>query len=372
MSTKNMKTISFLAVIVCFLFTIVGVSQEKSASYLNKRWKDVATRMPDEWYGSEEAIQVANNVLLAQKEIGGWEKNKSFHKPFSEKEVAHYTHDKSKIGATFDNGATITELRFLAKMYAQMKDERYKRAFEKGLNYIFAAQYENGGWPQFFPVRKGSEGYSAHITYNDNAMVNTMQFLKEVYADNKAYNSFHLKKETKAKAKQAFDKGIECMLNTQIRVDGKPTVWCAQHDEKTLKPAKARSYELASFSGAESVGIVLLLMDMDEPSKEIIASVIGAKQWFETHKIEGLKLERETMADGKKNRVVVNDSTASPLWGRFYDLETEKIFFCDRDGIKKNSLDEIGYNRRNGYSWYTNAPEKVLRRYPEWLAKHNF
>lgn len=339
------------------------LEQTDPADYLSKRWKDVATKMPTEWYGSHEAKLVAENVLLAQKEIGGWEKNKSYHKAFSKSDKEHYINDKSKIGATFDNGATITELKFLAKVYSSLKDERYKQAFDKGLNYIFAAQYTNGGWPQYYPLRSG---YYTRITYNDDAMVNIMGFLKEIYSLNKAYESLHINSDTKTKAKQAFDKGITCFLDTQIIYEGKPTVWCAQHDEITLAPAKARSYELPSYSGFESVGIVLLLMAIDNPSKEVIASVIGAIEWFENNRIEGVKIESETLDDGKKNRIAVEDKDAPTLWGRFYDLKTSKIYFCSRDGIKRNALAEISYERRNGYSWYTRAPEKVLKMYPEW------
>ena len=130
------------------------VKPEKSADYLSRSWNQVATGMPAAWYGSEEAKRVAENVLLSQKNIGGWEKNKPYHHAMSEAEKADYIKGKSEVGATFDNGATITELEFLAKVYSQTKDARYKEAFEKGLNYIFISQYENGGWPQFYPVRK--------------------------------------------------------------------------------------------------------------------------------------------------------------------------------------------------------------------------
>lgn len=351
-----------------FVTTFIS-AQEKSSDYLSKNWKEVATKMPSEWYGSNEAKLVAENVLLAQKEIGGWEKNKSYHQKLTKKDKEHYIKDKSEIGATFDNNATITELRFLAKVYSHIKNESYKKAFEKGLNYIFNAQYENGGWPQFFPVRKGSVSYSAHITYNDNAMVNTMKFLKEIYSDNKEYSSLQIKNDLTSKAKKAFEKGIDCILKTQIMVDGKPTVWCAQHDEITLAPANARSYELASFSGAESVNIILLLMEVEKPSKEIIASIEGAIKWFESHEIEGIKLESIINSEGQKDKIVVEDESAPTLWARFYDLDTEKPYFCDRDGIKKNTFSEIGHDRRNGYSWYTNAPEKVLKYYPEWKTK---
>ncbi|PZX48331.1 pectate lyase [Algoriphagus chordae] len=350
------------------VFTL-SITQAQETNYLSMRWKDVATKMPEAWYGSDEAKAVAENVLLSQKEIGGWEKNKDFHQPLSDSEKAKIKANKAKIGATFDNGATISELRFLANVYAQNQDPRYKDSFEKGLNYIFIAQYDNGGWPQFFPVRTGSVAYSGHITYNDDAMVNTMKFLREIYSADQAYAALKLDPKMIAKAQKSFDAGIDCILKTQIVVDGSPTVWCAQHDEKTLAPAKARSYELASFSGSESVGIVQLLMELDNPSTEVIASIDGAVNWFETHKIEGIKVETEINADGKKNRIVVSDPSAPALWARFYDLDTEKPYFCDRDGIKKNSLSEIGYERRNGYSWYTNAPEKLLKEYPAWKEK---
>ncbi|MEQ9439770.1 MAG: pectate lyase [Cyclobacteriaceae bacterium] len=366
---KIIALILFVGITLTFTVCSAQHEQDASADYLGKRWKEVATEMPAEWYGSDQAKSVAENVLMSQKEIGGWEKNKPYHHTFSEAEKEHYINDKAEVGATFDNDATITELRFLAKVYAANKDERYKQAFGKGLHYIFAAQYENGGWPQFFPVRQGSVAYSGHITYNDDAMVNIMEFLKEIISKNEAYASLQISEDTRQKAQAAFDKGVQCMLDTQIIVDGEPTVWCAQHDSVTLAPAKARSYELPSFSGSESVGIVLLLMDMAYPSEEVIAAVNGAVQWFENNSLEGIKIEKETREDGKKNSIVVADKNAPPLWGRFYDLETSEVFFCSRDGIKRKTLAEISDERRNGYSWYTNAPEKVLRQYPVWQKK---
>lgn len=93
-------------------------------------------------------------------------------------------------------------------------------------------------------------------------------------------------------ARASFDKGIGCILKTQIRVDGKPTVWCAQHDEHTFAPALARAYELASFSGAESASIVALLMSIPHPSPEIVAAVKGAVAWFETHAVKDIRVER--------------------------------------------------------------------------------
>lgn len=345
-------------------------NQDNPKSYLDLNWKQVATRMPEDWYGSVEAKMVADSVLKYQTEIGGWPKNSGFHKGVNAEEMTRIK--SSGIGATFDNGATLTEMMFLTKIYSKIKDERYRESFFKALNYIYIAQYPNGGWPQFFPYRPSkSVAYSSHITYNDNAMVNVMLFLRDIVNENERYIPMRISDELRNKAKVSFDKGIECILNTQIHVDGKPTVWCAQHDEHTLAPANARAYELASFSGAESVGITLLLMDIENPSKEIINAVNGSVKWFKNHKLEGIILRAITNNDGEKDFEVVEDKTAPSIWARFYDLETGKPYFCDRDGIKLNTFAELSYNRRNGYDWYTYAPEKLLKNYQEWAHKWN-
>lgn len=367
--TALSKTIGLIGVIAVFAITSV-TGQSDSKDFMDMRWKDVAVKMPEAWYASDEAKLVAENVLLTQKAIGGWEKNIPYHHPMDASTKAAYLKSKDKIGATFDNDATITELRFLAKVYAKTKDIRYKKAFDRGVDYILEAQYNNGGWPQFYPVRKGSVAYSGHITFNDDAMVNIMKFVKELVTDDTNYKSLKISKEKKNSLQEAYDKGIECILKTQIIVKGEPTAWCAQHDSVSLAPAKARSYELPSFSGSESVGIVLMLMEIENPSDEVKASINGAVKWFEEHSVGRLRVDSQTMPDGSKDRVVVEDENAPLHWGRFYDLDTEEIFFCDRDGIKKEKLSDIGHERRNGYSWYTRAPEQMLAKYPEWKKRH--
>lgn len=81
-------------------------------------------------------------------------------------------------------------------------------------------------------------GYQVYITYNDDAMVQTMEIIRNL-RDGKAPFDILVNDEMKARLSAAFDKGIECILNTQISVNGKPTIWCQQHDNITLKPAPA-------------------------------------------------------------------------------------------------------------------------------------
>lgn len=332
---------------------------------IGRSWQYIATSMPDDWYGSEESIRVAENVLLYQRDAGGWPKNTAMQKPLTPLEKATINDEKGLNDAIFDNSATTTEMKFLARMYNKTKNEAYRISFNRGLRFILDAQYKNGGWPMFWPLR---QGYYTHITFNDNAIVNILYLLRDIKEGNPLFASIADQQYLK-KVGKAYKKGIDIILKTQIIADGKPTVWCAQHDEKTLLPVKARSYELPSFSGGESVGIILFLMDLPDPSPEVIKSVQGAVGWLDAHRLKNIRWDYFTNSDSQRDRRVVNDPNAGDLWARFYDLETQEPYVCDRDGIKKKTLEEIGYERRNGYSWYTDAPAEVIRKYPEWEAR---
>ena len=126
-------------------------------------------------------------------------------------------------------------MRFLGRLFQATNDERYKTAFVKGLDYILKAQYANGGWPQFYPPL--AKPYQRFITFNDDAMVRVMEFLREVYRDD-IYEFAGA--EHRQSARAAFDRGIACILKCQIKANGKLTAWCAQYDEKDLSPRPAR------------------------------------------------------------------------------------------------------------------------------------
>lgn len=350
-------------------FAILIVNNTINAQVLDKSWSYITEMDEGPWFASHEAITIAENVLLYQREIGGWEKNIQKQKPLSETERNKLLVLKNTTkGCTTDNGATYQEMVFLSKIYRQVPDETYKSAFLKGLDYILMAQYENGGWPQFYPLRKG---YYTYITFNDDSMVNILNVLKEI-KNQTDYFSIRPSKEVIEKVKIAFNKGIDCILKTQYKQKDVLTSWCAQYDENTLLPAKARAYELPSLSGKESAKIVLLLMDIENPSQDIINAVNNAYNWFEKVKITGLREDKIYNEKGKIiDKKMVSDKNAPAIWARFMNLEDNKPFFCDRDGIKKATLAEIGDERRNGYAWYTDQPKEVIKKYPKWKAKYD-
>nr|WP_315151543.1 pectate lyase [uncultured Flavobacterium sp.] len=357
-----MKSIKTNITLLLFLIISTNIQAQKE-----QKWVSIIRDNENSWFATNEAKEVAENVLLYQRNIGGWPKNIQMQNPLTADEKKKLTALKPETKElTTDNGATYQEMLFLSKMYAQVPDERYKTAFLAGLDYLLKAQYDNGGWPQFYPLKKG---YYTHITYNDDSMANILNVMKQI-AEKTDYYSIKAPDATVEKAKKAFDKGIDCILKTQYRQNGVLTAWCAQHDEITLLPANARAFELASLSGKESAKIVLLLMSIQNPSPEIITAVNSAVAWFEKTKITGLREDRVPVPNSKiMEKVMVKDPNAAPLWARFMELSDNTPFFCDRDGVKKATLAEIGQERRVGYAWYTNEPKEVLKKYESWKKK---
>lgn len=339
-----------LLVYLCFVPQFAHASSGAN-DYLKK---------PDEWFATPEAATKAENILSWQTPLGGWPKNiDTTAKPF--------IGDIREVRANFDNGSTTDELRFLARLYHVKKSEPYRLAFLRGYDYILQSQYPHGGWPQYAPPP--AHDYPRYITFNDDAMVRLLEFLRETYTSSRYQ---FLDAPRREKAQLAFTKGIDCILKCQIVVEGERTAWCAQHDEKTFEPRPARSYELVSLSGGESVHILSLLMSLDHPSPEVIRAVEGAVAWFQKVKVTGIRIDvvKDEKSPKGTNKIVVADSAAPPLWARFYQIGTNRPMFVDRDGTIHWNMADIGYERRNGYSWYSGRAEKVLEKeYPAWKKK---
>jgi PelA/Pel-15E family pectate lyase len=314
-------------------------------------WRNI-NRQPAAWYATPLALQIASNVLYYQNTDGGWPKDTDMT-----------TRTAPKGRSSIDNSATTTQMIFLGKVYAATTDVLYKDAFIKALDFLFAGQYANGGWPQEFPPPRG---YQAHITFNDGAMIHVLELLREIGL--KAPQYAFVDEERAARSLVAVDKGIDCILKCQIVVEGQKTGWCAQHDSVTLAPAMARPYELASISGQEGAGVLEFLMTISAPTPEVIDAVQSATRWFKAVQLSGIKVMRVTDATQPSgiDEVVVQDPLAPPLWARFYEIGTNLPIFADRDGVKKYSLAEIGNERRTGYSWYTDNPSEAFEAYAAW------
>jgi PelA/Pel-15E family pectate lyase len=322
-------------------------------------------------YRPTEITAIADNILLFQKTNGGWPKNYDVFAILTDGQKDSVEAVREILNTTYDNGSTYTQIAALALVYSVTKTEKYKKGAEKGLDYILKSQYRNGGWPQYYPLESD---YSRCITYNDGVFEGIMRLLKDIKDQSPQYA--FVSEEERKKLVLAYDKGMDCILKTQINDAGKPTAWCQQYDESNLKPAWARKFEPPSICNKESAGLVLFLMSIDHPDKEIIAAVQNAVAWFQDSRIFHTLVKtipaprmvtpfRVSVSD----RVAVADSSAPPIWTRYYELKTHKPIFCNRDSKIVYSLAEVTRERRDGYGWYTYDPQQVLNEYPKWQKK---
>lgn len=311
---------------------------------------------------------LAEKMLSYQLPNGGWGKQ------LEDKSVVNYDLpiDKDLLRkikatgddhATIDNNATSREINGLIKAYSTTKNPEYLKSAEKGISYLLLMQYKNGGFPQYYP-NKGL--YRKQVTYNDNAMINALTVLYNVAEGKNGFDVVDSK--LKEKSKIAVQKGIDCILKTQVLQKGVPSIWGDQYNEITLQPDKARAFEPVSLATAESVGIVRFLM-LQPVTPDIEISITSAVKWFKANDIEGYSYN-VTKQNGKTVRVLAEDKN-SVIWARFYDIVTNKPLFGDRDGSVKYNYYEVSEERRNGYSWYGDFADKLIHKeYPKWLEKN--
>lgn len=323
-------------------------------------------------FNPSEIIAIADNIVLFQKSNGGWPKNYDMRAILTDEQKKLITAQKNTTNTTFDNSTTYSHVECLAQVYYATKNNKYKNACLKGLDFILSAQYTNGGWPQYFPLENN---YSNCVTYNDDVMTGILSVFKNII-DNKPEYSF-LNSVKRKKIKTAFDKGIHCVIATQINNNDTLTAWCQQYDPSTLAPAWARKFEPPSICNRESAVLVLFLMTIKDPSKELINTIQQAVKWFDNSKILYTKIKTIAaptviykVRKSSTDKMVVTDSAAPPIWARYYELKTYKPLFCNRDGKVVYSLAEVERERRDGYGWYVYDPQKVLNEYPAWQKKY--
>jgi len=334
------------------------------------------------WYSSTDARHVADIIVSFQTPAGGWGKNmnmagsarvrgQSFVPDNSNRLPSPGDFDAARdpswhyVG-TLDNDATTTQMHFLAKVQASISNsdgEKYRAAFLRGVRYLLAAQYPNGGWPQVWPLEGG---YHDAITFNDDAVYNATELLTEI-SDGKPDVTF-VPRELRDRARAAVANALKCILAAQFVIAGHKTVWGQQVDMLTLKPVAARNYEPAALSSEESAHLLMYLMSVPRPSATTTAAISSGIDWLRAHAIYN-----EAVVGGRgtpEGRHLVAQQGAGPLWARFYSLDTEKPIFGDRDKSLHDDMNDLSLERRNGYAWFNTAPAAAIAEYETRKSSH--
>lgn len=316
-------------------------------------------------YSTEEYRAIADNMLAYQNEDGGWPKNLDMRSKASPAEVLQALEKPRHRLSTLDNANVYTQVEFLALVHEMTREERYRKGAERGIEYMLSTQHANGSW----------RGWDADaVTFNDGIIYGVMSTWLEIIYEKSPYG--WIDPALRARIETSWERGLAVILATQYCQQGVKTAWAQQYDHTTLQPTKARSYELPGLVASESSDIVMLLMRIRKPSPEVIEAVKCAVAWLEKVKIEGKQIKLVSVPEGlpenrkiKKDRVLVDDPDAEPIWARYYELEGNRPFFCTREGVKVYTMQEVPAERRAGYAWYGEWGNKVLKKFPQWLEK---
>ena len=118
----------------------LGRQRPTRAPYIRAPFHEVAAAMV-----GDTARRVADIVLSFQTPSGGWSKHVDMTtRPRQPGESYYSESDGWRYIATIDNGATTSQMRFLAVVFDATGEPRYRTAFLRAVEYLRRAQFPNG------------------------------------------------------------------------------------------------------------------------------------------------------------------------------------------------------------------------------------
>ncbi|MCF0209598.1 MAG: pectate lyase, partial [Bacteroidaceae bacterium] len=230
----------------------------------------------DEYY-YQCAKKIADVLIKGQLPCGGWnyvfdlegeEALKQWYATIGKQawrleEFQHYYGN-----ATFDDGGTMQAAEFFLRMYLEEKtkskdgNNRYEEPLNKAICFVLDSQYDNGGWPQRYPLMydhpfRDMADYTSFITLNDDVIIDAIEFLQH------CSEALH-RPELKAAAERAMLLVARLQSskvnNQKSTVEGRFSGWADQYTVNDLQPAHARSYEPRSINTGTTAKVVRLML----------------------------------------------------------------------------------------------------------------
>ncbi|WP_380787737.1 pectate lyase [Sphingomonas sp. R86521] len=330
------------------------------------------------WYAGPEARAVADTIVSFQTPAGGWSKNQSravaprLPGQRYANDAETMNPDRSNFDApndrfwtfvgTLDNDATTQEIKFLTRVATATPGAagaKYRASIVKGVRYLLAAQYPNGGWPQIYPLEGG---FHDGITFNDNAVAQAAMLLQAVATD-PAYR--FVPAALRSASASAVRRAVDVILAAQAKVSGRGAGWPQQVDALTLAPISARNYEPRSIASGETTDILLFLMQQPK-TPAIVRAVDDGIAWLKGRAIYDQAWTGKGTPEGRR---IVPQKGAGPIWSRNYDLVTGQPIFGDKDQSIHDDVNDISIGRRNGYNWYVTQPQDAIAAYEAWRVR---
>lgn len=333
---------------------------------------------------------VADLIVALQNEDGGFQVLPDNYE-MSQKETGL---GSMKDVSSVYNGATTSELKYLAKYITANKpeDSKYQDAFVKGIKYLLTTQHNNGGWS----MNPGSgSGFNANIEVGNKAMTEVLTLLSDIAILNNQDYVFARKAMNVDEIKSAVQKGNDFIVKSQVSNNNKKSGWATQYD-KVGNVTMGHTYERESVSSYTTKDVIDYLMTIHNPSQDIKDAVESAYSWLKDVKIADK--EQEVVKDTSMNNgfdVYLVDGSGTWASNYVYDKATDsyrplysdvdptradqkyvnvyELYNLDGNSVgnnKINNKDLILYSTRTTVSYYDNnlADELIATGYDEWKS----
>ncbi len=333
---------------------------------------------------------VADLIVALQNEDGGFQVLPDNYE-MSQKETGL---GSMKDVSSVYNGATTSELKYLAKYITANKpeDSKYQDAFVKGIKYLLTTQHDNGGWS----MNPGSgSGFNANIEVGNKAMTEVLTLLSDIAILNNQDYVFARKAMNVDEIKSAVEKGNDFIVKSQISNNNKKSGWATQYD-KSGNVTMGHTYERESVSSYTTKDVIDYLMTIHNPSQDIKDAVESAYSWLKDVKIADK--EQKVVKDTSMNNgfdVYLVDGSGTWASNYVYDKATDsyrplysdvdptradqkyvnvyELYNLDGNSVgnnKINNKDLILYSTRTTVSYYDNnlADELIATEYDEWKS----
>lgn len=333
---------------------------------------------------------VADLIVALQNEDGGFQVLPDNYE-MSQKETGL---GSMKDVSSVYNGATTSELKYLAKYITANKpeDSKYQDAFVKGIKYLLTTQHDNGGWSM--NLGSGS-GFNANIEVGNKAMTEVLTLLSDIAILNNQDYVFARKAMNVDEIKSAVEKGNDFIVKSQISNNNKKSGWATQYD-KSGNVTMGHTYERESVSSYTTKDVIDYLMTIHNPSQDIKDAVESAYSWLKDVKIADK--EQKVVKDTSMNNgfdVYLVDGSGTWASNYVYDKATDsyrplysdvdptradqkyvnvyELYNLDGNSVgnnKINNKDLILYSTRTTVSYYDNnlADELIATGYDEWKS----
>lgn len=305
----------------------------------------------DEYY-YESACKVARCIMHGQKPSGGWnymfdyeseDTTKKWYATIGRQawrleEFQHYYGN-----ATFDDEATMHCAEFLLRIYLEKKSAEFYVALQKAIGFFLQSQYDNGGWPQRYPLMydhpfRGKADYSSFVTINDDVMPRNIEFLIQ------CYSSLGMEE-----LKKPILKAMHCLRDLQqpLPLAG----WADQYAVKDLKPAHARSYEPRAVNTGTTVAMIRQMINFYRLTgdKSFLKGIPNAIRF-----LESVQLPTDMVAQLGRRPLGEGDI----FMPRFLDPDSGKPMYVHRKGS----------NVVNGQYYTDSIPTGTIAHYSSFMT----